>query len=54
MWDILALLEGEPRIAAINAQYAGVNWYRKHLGELKTIPADQTRQTGPGSTDRTG
>lgn len=41
--DILALLERRPDIAAINARYAGVNWYRHHLGELKTISAEQTR-----------
>ncbi len=41
--DILALLERRPDIAALNARYAGVNWYRHHLGELKTIMPAQTR-----------
>ncbi|MGH8583492.1 MAG: cytidylyltransferase domain-containing protein [Gammaproteobacteria bacterium] len=41
--DILALLERRPDIAALNARYAGVNWYRHHLHELKTIGAAQTR-----------
>ena len=41
--DILALLERRPYIAALNAQYAGVNWYRRHLDELKTITPAQTR-----------
>jgi len=41
--DILALLERRPDIAALNAKYAGVNWYRHHLGELKTIAPAQTR-----------
>ncbi|WDF55415.1 glycosyltransferase family protein [Mucilaginibacter sp. KACC 22063] len=43
--DILALLEKQPEIYQINAQYAGVNWYRHHLDELKTVNPDQTRQS---------
>jgi spore coat polysaccharide biosynthesis protein SpsF len=42
--DILALLERRPGIYAINAQFAGVNWYRHHLSELKTVGTGQTRQ----------
>ncbi len=41
--DILDLLEKRPDIYQINAEYSGVNWYRNHLGELKTISADQTK-----------
>ena len=41
--DILALLDERPDIAALNAKYAGVNWYRHHLNELKTIAPMQTR-----------
>ena len=41
--DILDLLTDKPEIYNINAEYAGVNWYRNHLEELKTISADQTR-----------
>ena len=41
--DILQLLAERPDIMAINAHYAGVNWYRHHLDELKTIEQDQTR-----------
>ncbi|MCB9558319.1 MAG: glycosyltransferase family protein [Deltaproteobacteria bacterium] len=41
--DILALLEERPEIAEINRAYAGVNWYRHHLDELRTIDRDQTR-----------
>lgn len=40
---ILALLEREPDIAAINAAYAGVNWYRHHLDDLSTVDRTQTR-----------
>jgi len=41
--DILGLLERRPDIYQINASLAGVNWYRHHLDELKTVSADQTR-----------
>lgn len=42
--DILNLLERNPRIYDINSKYAGVNWYRNHLDELKTIDSGQTRK----------
>ena len=41
--DIINLLIHEPEIQEINAEYAGVNWYRNHLNELNTITANQTR-----------
>ncbi|HEY9002090.1 MAG TPA: glycosyltransferase family protein [Mucilaginibacter sp.] len=41
--DILDLLAKRPNIYKINAEYSGVNWYRNHLDELKTITADQTK-----------
>lgn len=41
--DILELLEKRPDIYQINAEYSGVNWYRNHLDELKTITPDQTK-----------
>lgn len=41
--DILKLAERRPDIPALNAKYAGVNWYRHHLGELKTVTPDMTR-----------
>jgi spore coat polysaccharide biosynthesis protein SpsF len=41
--DILNLLREEPEIFEINSKYAGVNWYRNHLNELKTVTAEQTR-----------
>jgi spore coat polysaccharide biosynthesis protein SpsF len=43
MQDILSLLSREPEMAHINARYAGVNWYRHHLDELRTIHHHQTR-----------
>lgn len=42
--DILSLLKEKPEIKKINEMYAGVNWYRNHLNELKTISPDQTRK----------
>ena len=41
--DILALLTKKPEIYQINADYAGVNWYRNHLAELKTVSTQHTR-----------
>jgi spore coat polysaccharide biosynthesis protein SpsF len=41
--DILRLLEEKPEIYAINAHLAGVNWYRNHLSDLRTISAEQTK-----------
>lgn len=41
--DILQLVEKRPDIYALNAEYAGVNWYRHHVGELKTVTKDMTR-----------
>jgi len=43
MEDILGLLANKPEIAAINAEHLGVNWYRHHLHELKTVDARHTR-----------
>lgn len=42
--DILLLLKRKPELGRINEKYAGVNWYRHHLGELKTINPDRTRE----------
>lgn len=41
--EILALLRERPDIAALNSHYAGVNWYRNNLSDLKTIDTLQTR-----------
>lgn len=41
--DILALCEEHPEIEALNAHLAGVNWYRNHLNELRTVGASETR-----------
>jgi spore coat polysaccharide biosynthesis protein SpsF len=42
--DILTYLSQHPEIAELNRSYAGVNWYRHHLGELRTITTAQTKQ----------
>ena len=41
--DIVNLLNHKPDIYNINAQYAGVNWYRNHLDELKMVSSAQTK-----------
>lgn len=41
--DILSLLERRQDIYEINAELAGVNWYRHHLDELKTVSVGQTK-----------
>ncbi|MDT3405536.1 glycosyltransferase family protein [Mucilaginibacter terrae] len=41
--DIIDLLNRKPEIYNINSMHAGVNWYRHHLNELKTIQPGQTR-----------
>lgn len=41
--DILYLLEEHPEIYEINSKYAGVNWYRNHLDELKTVDEKNTK-----------
>jgi len=42
--NILLLLEKNPEIKKMNQMYAGVNWYRNHLNELKTITPEQTKK----------
>ncbi len=44
MDDILDLLREKPELPTINQQYTGVNWYRSHLDELKTISVAEVRQ----------
>ncbi|MCU0734069.1 MAG: glycosyltransferase family protein [Methylotetracoccus sp.] len=41
--DILRLLARKPEVAAINACHRGVNWYRHHLHQLRTVDARSTR-----------
>lgn len=41
--DILKLLEEKPEIKRVNEKYNGVNWYRNHLHELKTVGINNTK-----------
>jgi spore coat polysaccharide biosynthesis protein SpsF len=41
--EILKLLEAKPEIKTINEKYAGVNWYRNHIKDLKTIDESKTK-----------
>jgi spore coat polysaccharide biosynthesis protein SpsF len=42
--EILDLLAARPEVYELNRRWAGVNWYRDHLGELATVGAEQTRR----------
>ncbi|MDW8466394.1 MAG: glycosyltransferase family protein [Chloroherpetonaceae bacterium] len=42
--DILNLLAARPELLRLNEKYAGVNWYRHHLHDLKTVSARDTKQ----------
>jgi spore coat polysaccharide biosynthesis protein SpsF len=46
--EIVSLLEKEKDLLSINSNRVGVNWYRHHLDELKTITPDQTRTDDRG------
>lgn len=41
--EILIHLKNNPEIIKINEKYAGVNWYRHHLSDLKTITPAETK-----------
>jgi spore coat polysaccharide biosynthesis protein SpsF len=41
--EILALLARRPELRTMNAGYAGVNWYRHHLRDLRTVSSHETR-----------
>jgi spore coat polysaccharide biosynthesis protein SpsF len=41
--DILTLLNEKPELSKINEKYLGVNWYRHHLNDLKTISEKNTK-----------
>jgi len=43
LYDIIKLLDDYPEIKFINSSYIGVNWYRNHLHELKTIDVSKTK-----------
>lgn len=41
--DILDLLKQKPEIKEINSKYNGVNWYRNHINQLKTVAPTETK-----------
>lgn len=41
--DVLALVARRPDIHALNAHLAGVNWYRHHRDQLRTVRPEHTR-----------
>jgi spore coat polysaccharide biosynthesis protein SpsF len=41
--EILGLLDLRPELLEVNAAFAGVNWYRHHLGQLRTVGLADTR-----------
>ena len=43
--DILNLLHERGDMAVINSRHVGVNWYRHHLGHLRTVGPERTRVT---------
>ena len=43
---ILNFLDKNPLIYKLNGRYAGVNWYRHHIEELRTITPAQTKLSG--------
>src|SRR5690606_24104686 len=43
LYDILSLLKQKPELQEINKKHIGINWYRNHLNELKTITKEQTK-----------
>ncbi len=48
--EILGLLEARPDLRQLNARYAGVNWYRHHLADLRTVSAAETRSPAGEAT----
>jgi spore coat polysaccharide biosynthesis protein SpsF len=44
--EILQLLQRRADIFALNRHLAGVNWYRHHLGELRTVGQHETQRPG--------
>lgn len=44
--QILDFLDANPRVMRLNSAFTGVNWYRHHLDELRTVSAKDTRIPG--------
>ncbi len=50
--DILALIDRRPELMAINGHLAGINWYRHHMDDLRTVAAHETRPMAAGEALR--
>ncbi|MBF0559396.1 MAG: glycosyltransferase family protein [Nitrospirae bacterium] len=44
--NILDFLNENPSVGRLNEKYAGVNWYRHHINELRTVTPSQTNIQG--------
>jgi spore coat polysaccharide biosynthesis protein SpsF len=44
---VMKYLDEHPEVMAINARWAGVNWYRNHLDELRTVNGSMTSREVP-------
>jgi spore coat polysaccharide biosynthesis protein SpsF len=40
--EIVNFLDGHPDVLGLNRKLAGINWYRHHLSELRTVTAAET------------
>ena len=45
--DILVFLSENPSVRTLNEKYAGINWYRHHIDELRTITPRETKLEVP-------
>lgn len=52
MEDVLQLIKKKPEIREINKEYAGVNWYRHHAPELKTIKRHMYKKENPPTFEK--
>ncbi len=48
--EIMEYIDAHPDVLNINAHLCGVNWYRHHLGVLKTVQPTETRMWNSTST----
>lgn len=50
--EIVSYLGAHPEVAKLNSRYVGVNWYRHHLDDLKTIHPSMTRADSLANLER--
>jgi spore coat polysaccharide biosynthesis protein SpsF len=44
--EIVNFLDGHPEVLGLNRKLAGINWYRHHLADLRTVTAAETVMEG--------